>query len=41
MGFDRAFPPGTRVEGALAQLAAEFAARGLPVPGGRSADSPP
>jgi len=27
MGFDRAFPPGTRVEGALAALAADFAAR--------------
>ena len=27
MGFDRAFPPGTRVEGALAVLAADFAAR--------------
>ena len=28
MGFDRAFPPGTRVETALAALAADFAARG-------------
>ena len=27
MGFDRAFPPGTRVEGALAALAADFGAR--------------
>ncbi|HSC99533.1 MAG TPA: methylaspartate mutase subunit S [Casimicrobiaceae bacterium] len=27
MGFDRAFPPGTRVEGALAALAGDFAAR--------------
>ena len=27
MGFDRAFPPGTRVETALAALAADFAAR--------------
>lgn len=27
MGFDRAFPPGTRVEGALSALAADFAAR--------------
>ena len=27
MGFDRAFPPGTRVEPALAALAADFAAR--------------
>ena len=27
MGFDRAFPPGTRVEWALAALAADFAAR--------------
>jgi methylaspartate mutase sigma subunit len=27
MGFDRAFPPGTRVETALATLAADFAAR--------------
>lgn len=27
MGFDRAFPPGTRVEGALAALVADFAAR--------------
>ena len=27
MGFDRAFPPGTRVEGALEALAADFAAR--------------
>jgi methylaspartate mutase sigma subunit len=41
MGFDRAFPPGTRVEGALAQLAADFAARGLPTPGPRPADPPP
>ena len=28
MGFDRAFAPGTRVEQALALLAADFAARG-------------
>jgi methylaspartate mutase sigma subunit len=28
MGFDRAFPPGTRVERALELLAADFAARG-------------
>lgn len=28
MGFDRAFPPGTRIERALASLAADFAARG-------------
>jgi len=27
MGFDRAFPPGTRVPDALAALAADFAAR--------------
>jgi len=27
MGFDRAFPPGTRVETALAALAADFALR--------------
>jgi methylaspartate mutase sigma subunit len=27
MGFDRAFPPGTRVEAALAALAADFAGR--------------
>lgn len=27
MGFDRAFPPGTRVDDALAALAADFAAR--------------
>jgi methylaspartate mutase sigma subunit len=27
MGFDRVFPPGTRVETALAALAADFAAR--------------
>lgn len=27
MGFDRAFPPGTRVEDALAALAADFARR--------------
>ena len=27
MGFDRAFPPGTRVEAALAALAADLAAR--------------
>jgi len=27
MGFDRAFPPGTRVEAALAALKADFAAR--------------
>lgn len=27
MGFDRAFPPGTRVEAALAALAQDFAAR--------------
>jgi methylaspartate mutase sigma subunit len=27
MGFDRAFPPGTRVESALGALAADFAAR--------------
>ena len=27
MGFDRAFPPGTRVESALAALAGDFAAR--------------
>ncbi len=27
MGFDRAFPPGTRVEDVLATLAADFAAR--------------
>src|SRR5690349_24647011 len=27
MGFDRAFPPGPRVEGALEALAADFAAR--------------
>ena len=27
MGFDRAFPPGTRVEAALAALGADFAAR--------------
>jgi methylaspartate mutase sigma subunit len=27
MGFDRAFPPGTRVEAALAALAEDFAAR--------------
>jgi methylaspartate mutase sigma subunit len=27
MGFDRAFPPGTRVETALGALAADFAAR--------------
>jgi methylaspartate mutase sigma subunit len=27
MGFDRAFPPGTRVETALAALAADFSAR--------------
>ena len=29
MGFDRAFPPGTRVETALAALAEDFAARDL------------
>jgi methylaspartate mutase sigma subunit len=28
MGFDRAFPPGTRVENALAALEEDFAARG-------------
>ena len=28
MGFDRAFPPGTRVEDVLSTLAADFAARG-------------
>jgi methylmalonyl-CoA mutase cobalamin-binding subunit len=27
MGFDRAFPPGTRVDDALAALAADFAGR--------------
>ena len=27
LGFDRAFPPATRVDGALAALAADFAAR--------------
>jgi methylaspartate mutase sigma subunit len=27
MGFDRAFPPGTRVEGVLQTLSADFAAR--------------
>ena len=27
MGFDRAFPPGTRVEGVLKTLSADFAAR--------------
>ena len=29
MGFDRAFPPGTRVEDALAALAADFAVRAV------------
>ncbi len=29
MGFDRAFPPGTRVEDALAALAADFAGRAV------------
>jgi methylaspartate mutase sigma subunit len=47
MGFDRAFPPGTRVEDVLAVLAADFAARGrgaridehlaTPWPAGRAA----